>query len=209
MNQSTPISSRPTDWFTPILVRATAAIAEEYFLLPGKWARKEKVYRERVYCYELYHRMRLELGGDPTYYVNGEIDKSLHSYFERTRKRPVPDLLVHKPNCSDHDHAVIEVKSFCGARRTRDVCRDLEKLKDFKNVGYQRAIYLIYGSELGAAAEEIATRIGHTGADLGLNCDEFELWLHPRFGQAAFRYRFSDNDRLSVCASGLRRVPSR
>jgi hypothetical protein len=40
-----------------ILQRATASIGREYFLLPIHGA--PPVYRERVYCYELYHQMRL------------------------------------------------------------------------------------------------------------------------------------------------------
>jgi hypothetical protein len=43
--------------FTQILQDATAAIGDEYFLLPIEGA--DPVNRERVYCYELYHQMRL------------------------------------------------------------------------------------------------------------------------------------------------------
>jgi len=39
---------------THILQDATAAIGREYFLLPIHGA--DPVYRERVYCYELYHQ---------------------------------------------------------------------------------------------------------------------------------------------------------
>jgi len=42
--------------FTQIFRDATAAIPPEYFLLPIHGA--DPVYRERVYCYELYHQMR-------------------------------------------------------------------------------------------------------------------------------------------------------
>ena len=42
---------------TDILRQATAAIGRDYFLLPIHGA--APVYRERVYCYELYHQMRL------------------------------------------------------------------------------------------------------------------------------------------------------
>ena len=44
------------DELTQILEQATAAIASEYFRLPV-W-NADPVYRERVYCYELYHQMR-------------------------------------------------------------------------------------------------------------------------------------------------------
>ena len=42
---------------TRILEEATASIASAYFRLPIDGG--GPVYRERVYCYELYHQMRL------------------------------------------------------------------------------------------------------------------------------------------------------
>ena len=61
------------DWFTGILREATARVAPDYFLLPVHGA--PSVYRERVYCYELYHQMRLLWPGDCPYRLNGEVDK--------------------------------------------------------------------------------------------------------------------------------------
>jgi hypothetical protein len=40
-----------------VLAEATAAIEARYFRLPI--AGGDPIYRERVYCYELYHQMRL------------------------------------------------------------------------------------------------------------------------------------------------------
>jgi len=47
--------------FRAALADATAAIADEYFLLPvadGDGRPALSKYRERVYAYELYHRLR-------------------------------------------------------------------------------------------------------------------------------------------------------
>jgi hypothetical protein len=67
------------EWFTGILHEATARIAPEYFLLPVYGG--PSVYRERVYCYELYHQIRLLWPGDCPYRLNGEVDKRAHPYF--------------------------------------------------------------------------------------------------------------------------------
>lgn len=51
--------------FDLILSQAAAAIEEEYFALPVDGT--EPVFKERVYCYELYHPMR-ELWPQPDPY---------------------------------------------------------------------------------------------------------------------------------------------
>lgn len=80
-----------------ILRQATAAIGGEYFLLPIHGA--DPVQRERVYCYELYHQMRLRWPPPEAchYRLNGEIDKGGHPYFRNQRGKPKPDLLVPSP----------------------------------------------------------------------------------------------------------------
>ena len=67
--------------FTQILQDATAAIGDEYFLLPIE--RADPVNRERVYCYELYHQMRLLWPKGSVYRLNAEVDKVGHPYFGR------------------------------------------------------------------------------------------------------------------------------
>ncbi|MGA2606022.1 MAG: hypothetical protein ABSH01_01040 [Terriglobia bacterium] len=128
---------------TEILHQATAAISNGYFLLPIHGA--HPVYRERVYCYELYHQMRLRWPDGSPYRLNGEVDKSAHPCFQQMDAgRPKPDLLVHQPGSGEYNHAVIEVKSVAG----EDIQKDLETLSLFRNdFGYQRAIYLIYGPD--------------------------------------------------------------
>ena len=74
---------------TQILGDATAAIASEFFLLPIHGG--NSVYRERVYCYELYHQMRRLWPPDCPYRLNGEVDKRAHPYFQ-DGEQPKPDL---------------------------------------------------------------------------------------------------------------------
>lgn len=61
---------------TRILSRATRDIAPEYFRLNINGG--DPVYRERVYCNELYHQMRVRWPYDTAYCLNGEIAKAAH-----------------------------------------------------------------------------------------------------------------------------------
>src|SRR5258706_11989513 len=91
-----------------ILREATAGIEADYYRLSIDGG--PSIYRERVYCYELYHQMRLRWPARCKFRINGEIDKRSHPYFVNDASGPKPDLLVHVPGSGDN-HAIIEVKS--------------------------------------------------------------------------------------------------
>jgi hypothetical protein len=92
--------------FRDLLCEAAAAVGAQWFLLPifsGDSKAPTRRYRERVYCYELYHQIRLlsetPLGADagaPRYLLSGEIDKAgLNAVIDNGRHKP--DLVG---NCS-------------------------------------------------------------------------------------------------------------
>jgi hypothetical protein len=129
--------------FLQLLSAATAAIQQHYFQLPVA-GQEDPIYRERVYCYELYHQLRELLEGDPLfdrYALCGEVDKSGHPII----RRHVPDFVLHVPKTMDSNLVVIEVKpinaELSGFRK------DLETLAYFTSdaVGYQCGIELVYG----------------------------------------------------------------
>jgi hypothetical protein len=135
------------------------------------------VYRERVYCYELYHQMRRLWPPDCPYRLNGEVDKRTHPYFQEG-EQPKPDLLVHQPGTGEND-TVIEIKSSRAA--LRDIRKELGTLSLFRNeLGYRRAIYLIYGAD----TVRTAARVRGCAA-LMPEIAPFELWLHPEAGTPA------------------------
>jgi hypothetical protein len=148
---------------TEILRQATGAICNDYFLLPIHGA--DPVYRERVYCYELYHQMRLLWPANSSYRLNGEVDKSAHPYFQELGAgKPKPDLLVHQPGTGRYNHAVIEVKSVAGQGHPERPRR----------LGYERAVFLIYGVGAADALAKIrscAAGVAHLAV--------IELWVHP------------------------------
>ena len=164
---------------TEILQAATAAIPEGYFRLRIDGG--DPIYRERVYCYELYHQMRLLWPADTPFYLNGEIDKAAHPILtDLGAAFAKPDLLVHQPGYMTGNHAVIEVKP--DTAKTDGIRADLDKLSLFVGtVGYQRAIYLVYGDDAEAAAVRIADQAeGRAATSL------IELWLHTAVGRPAW-----------------------
>ena|SRR2546422_689111 len=160
--------------FTQILRDATAAVPAEFFLLPVHGG--EAVFRERVYCYELYHQLRCLWPTDSVYRLNGEVDKRSHPYFHEG-KEPKPDLLVHRPG-TGQNYAVVEVKA-CRVEN-RDIDKDLMTLTLFRKFGYERAIYLVYGGD----AHNIVEKVYERAAVLG-EIAPFELWLHQAVGAPA------------------------
>ena len=71
------------DGFNKILQAATAMVPKEYFLLSLHGA--DPIYRERVYCYELYHQLRCLWPAETPYRLNGEVDKRNHHIFRMPR----------------------------------------------------------------------------------------------------------------------------
>jgi hypothetical protein len=153
---------------TQILQDATAAIGGEYFLLPID--RGDPAYRERVYCYELYHQMRLRWPDGSVFRLNGEVDKVGHPYFGEGGA-PKPDLLVHQPG-HRNNYAIVEVKPWQAA--AAGIRKDLTTLSRFKNeFWYERAIYLIYGP----APDGVLARIQECGVEVP-HLAGIEVWLH-------------------------------
>ncbi len=135
-----------TEW----LLSAAAEVASEYFQLPVAGA-EEPEYRERVYCYELYHRWRCHWRNAFPYSLSGEVDKQGHRLIRGEDK---PDFLVHVPGqmCN---LLVVEVKPKNAApARMGD---DLRKLTRFRRnlrdrhglpASYYAAFFWLYGLPL-------------------------------------------------------------
>lgn len=167
------------DELTDILMAATAHIGPEYFRLPVHGG--GPVYRERVYCYELYHQMRLRWPAEGPFRLNGEVDKSAHPILSQLgASYAKPDLLVHGPGDMGLNYAIIEAKSLMA--RPAGIRKDLKTLLLFRtSVGYERAIYLIYGGEdldyVCGAIKRIAKAMQ--------NLPSIEVWAHQQVGHPA------------------------
>jgi hypothetical protein len=136
-----------------LLELATKEVEEGYFKILRD--QQPKHYRERAYCYELYHQMRClwPQYGHPDLLINGELDKRGNDLFKNPRVNGAkPDFLVHKPGTMDSNHTIIEVKTVRSYDRAQvhpnDWCDDLDTLDAFiKKAGYRFAIFLLVGDE--------------------------------------------------------------
>jgi hypothetical protein len=143
--------------FMKCLMKAIENMDAHYFQLPVAGSDKP-IYRERVYCYELYHQLRCALGNDFPYKLHGEVDKAGHPIVGNAKK---PDFIVHKPG-NMSNLVVIEVKPVTVKDRINELEDDFKTLKwfiDDANANYYRAIMLIYGNVNGDIPQNIRKEI--------------------------------------------------
>jgi len=162
------------DELTRIFEEATLAIEKKYMEFPI--CGSMPIYRERVYCYELYHQLRKRWPTTSPFTLNGEVDKRGHGILRNLGASDyIPDLLVHIPGKWEGNHAIIEVKH--ANANPSGIRKDIMTLRKFCNtVHYKRAIYLFYGG-IPSNVKEISKGI--------LNLPPIELWLHEKAGEPA------------------------
>src|SRR6267143_2779647 len=123
-----PDYTKCIDAFRSTLTAATTTIARDYFLPPRDGA--DPVYRERTYCYELYHQIKLHWSPvlkASSFELGGEVDKAGHPRFQHEALRGTkPDLLVHTPGDMQRNLVAVEVKAVSAGRA--DIESDLKKL---------------------------------------------------------------------------------
>ncbi|MFD1250639.1 hypothetical protein ACFQ3F_22805 [Nocardioides ginsengisoli] len=143
-------------------------------------------YRERVYCYELYHQVRAltqhsRLAGAPEFVLSGEIDKAgLNAVVEGGKHKP--DLVWHVPG-QNRNAVVVEVK-LASSLTARGIRKDLATLNSFLtgDRSYSRGIYLLYGP---CDPERVQDRVVGLAAELGSSqLDRAILMWHPTPGVA-------------------------
>lgn len=103
------------------------------------------IVRERVFCYEFYHQVRLLMTDDFPISLNGEIDKRGHPDF-KTKDRKNPDFVFHIPGKHEGNTIVIEVKGRLDYPE-REILGDFKTLLTFvKNYNYQSGIFILYNN---------------------------------------------------------------
>ena len=117
---------------------ATANISSNYFLLPIA-GMEHPIKRERAYCYELYHQLRIALA-QTNLVLTGEPDKKRHPAFDRER-HPNPDLILHLPGSHRHNASVVEVECDPTLRHLK---KDLGNLKQMRTKGYGELVLLLF-----------------------------------------------------------------
>lgn len=118
---------------------AASKVGSPYFQLPVAGAHAP-VYRERVYCYELFHQLRT-LPSRSEIIVTPEPDKRGHPLVSTNVN---PDFLFHRPGTMDRNLAILEVKM--STARGNDQEKDIATLDEFMSkYDYYGGIWLVVG----------------------------------------------------------------
>jgi Apea-like HEPN len=134
--------------FVEVLNTSVKQINEIYFSVSVA-GRADSIYRERAFCYELYHQLRLNIPQDSrfAYWLTGEPDKNGHPLIE---SRVAPDLVLHEPGNMNQNFCVLEIKPING--KLAGFKKDFRTLSAFTTkYGYHAGILLIYGDRPSAS----------------------------------------------------------
>jgi hypothetical protein len=170
------------------LAKVTQKIDRQYIELPIVAETATVQYRERVYCYELYHQLRLlmeEESEDSPYILMGEIDKRTHSQMRDhgSLEAAIPDFLVHEPG-QMNSLVAMEVRSLENAL-PQGIEKDLIKLTALHDkANYHYAIYLIYGGNA-SKFERFLRAAAPVNEQDGIDLDSINLYWHRERGQQA------------------------
>jgi len=140
--------TRVVDW----LRAASKKMGQEYMKLPV--ANSDPQYRERVYCYELYHHLRNEWTRSFPFSLCGEIDKRNHAYVHGKHLTNIkPDLLIHQLGWMDSFSNLLAIEVKAANAKYEDIRIDLRKLTALrqglrgyrgKRANYNYAFFWIY-----------------------------------------------------------------
>jgi len=151
--------------FLQCLLKEPAKMDTHYFQVPV-YGTDKRFLRERVYCYELYHLLRIALGNNYPCKLMGELDKNNNPVIQPIAGAKEPDLLWHEPGEEPNNIAIVEVKALVRFPNnkivTPRIIGDTKKLLKFLHpqIHYRKAIQLLYGhghlGEVQALAKKIS-----------------------------------------------------
>ena len=156
-----------------LLAAATEGIDAEHFMLThATLTGSTRRYRERVYCYELYHQLRRCWPPDFPYSLDGEPDKRNHQWFEGELSNVNPDLIIHRLGVMEHNLCAVEVKP--ASAKPYKLRADITGLKLLVSsfVDYGLGILLVYGGCRPAKLQNARTQCGA----------RVEVWWHEAPG---------------------------
>lgn len=164
--------------FLSYLNQACNRMIDHHYFQIELFGEDRPIFRERTYCYELYHQLRNVIPDNFHYKLDGELDKNGHPIF---RGRRIPDFIVHNPGTM-RNLVVIEVKPVTRVINLNELERDIDTFREFLSVrdGYYRAISLIYGDGQIEFPNELIPWFENEIADLG---DRTIIVWHPGPGE--------------------------
>lgn len=137
---------RKVDSFIQLISDSLENIGDEYYRLTTTY-NPFGIVRERVFCYELYHQMRLiqSQRGLTDIRIHGEIDKNGYFEFDGDAQKN-PDFVFHVPGMMKGNAIVVEVKGKLEGSYQGGICKDIETLSKFTNNKhyYRLGLLIIY-----------------------------------------------------------------
>jgi len=153
------------------LKQATRAIGAPYFLFHVA-GRDRPIKRERVYCYELFHQLRVAMQ-DSHLTLTGEPDKRGHPDFPPIN----PDFILHTPGGHENNTAAVEVECRVGLTH---LIKDLRNLKTMRDRGYSTLILLLFAND-----SVPWSKLMQAATEAGIGIGEITVLLHRAAGHAA------------------------
>lgn len=133
--------------YIKLIGKALDNISNDYYRLKTTYE-PSGIVRERVFCYELYHQIRIHMGGTDKIFLNGEIDKRGHVSFSREDQKN-PDFVFHIPGINEGDTLVVEVKGKIGGSYNNYIIEDLKTIAIFINkYKYTGGVFILYNHNL-------------------------------------------------------------
>ncbi len=135
------------------ITQALDRIERPYFKLETTYE-PSGIVRERVFCYELYHQLRLSMGNDLGLTLNGEIDKRGHIDFDPEHRKN-PDFVFHIPGQHKGNTIVMEVKGRIDT--PEDIVKDFKTITTFVDrYQYQLGVFLLYNHSFAELSESLS-----------------------------------------------------
>jgi hypothetical protein len=144
------------DSYIKLIFDALQKVGDSYFEIKMTGMENEKR-RERVFCYELYHQMRLFQDRDNTLSlsINAEIDKSGHKVICENFN---PDFVIHRQGVMAN-YCVIEVKTNPDVGK---ILKDFTTIKCMMHYyDYRYGVFILTGSGLDWFKEKIIPNLTH------------------------------------------------
>lgn len=144
------------DQLIECIQRAICEIDQAYFHLQTTYE-PSGIVRERVFCYELYHQLRLQLGDENPVKLNGEIDKRGHLDFA-LEDRVNPDFVFHIPGTHEGNTIVCEVKG----KITVGILKDFRTLSTLiSKYRYQVGVFILYNHTIDELSQLFGEALSH------------------------------------------------
>lgn len=176
---------KDVDIFLTSLNAAMRKIENKYFKVPY-YNKHYPVFRERVYCYELYHQLRCELPESFPFTIHGELDKAGNISIHELLRKKKPDFVVHKPG-SNYNLIVMEVKSINS--KPNEIVDDCYKLISFKNhANYTQPIMIIFGEKETGKDEKLIHNVKSRLRNNGICENNFLLIWHKSIDEIRYWY---------------------